>query len=375
MAKNNKKSVLIIIIVMIMVVIAGFIIPLMQSLKIKKHACIDSWHQDLTTSQDVISDQLDSRLQEFYNQTGYQAYVVAVDSENAEDIEDVYDDLFYDNEHVLIYIVKNGSQSPKPGVFSGNQDSTYYSSFNDYSIEIYAARKSIDSLQKSVLRENIDNMNPERSISSELIKALDNTIEEYQKNNNSLIITKVIWAMFSIIPTVISSIFTLVFIWVFVKFVKKVNNSSNQKPAKNSAPYPAPTVSTLKPTSSTPAKVPEPKTSNPTVKVSSDPKPVAPKPQPVSVNTSPVATPTLAKPAPTPIISEVKPKTVPEAKVQMPVEKIHTESTDEIKPNIPTDIKPIDFDLDANNILDNLGDTNYDIPSLIDTDFNDWGNL
>lgn len=362
---NNKKTVAPIIAIAVIFIFIGMIAPLINTSSVEKHLKVDKWYRDDIGTFIYDGDKLIDSLNDFYNATGVQLYVLIVNDEDRVSAAKAYNRNFPDDEHVLIYITECHPSYTSWDSESGSTYARYLLNGTYYDVEVYAGYDSLTSSKLRILERNLDDMEltsgTYNTNQSELIAAIDKTASEIGDSKGTEVILTIIGLIVSLMPTA----FFILFIVLIVRFANKRNAN---KPKPTSAPYPTPTVTTI-------SNNPNPETPKPVFKPlpTNNPAPVNPKPvvdKPVitkPVEPAPVVTETVSI-EPTPVYTEPIMPSVTETEPVM-------SAMPEIKPIEPIDIKPITFDLEANNILDNIGDINYDIPNVVDTNFDDWGNL
>lgn len=378
MANNNKKVVAPLIAIAVICIFIGLVAPLINHSSVRKHVKVDKWYKDNTETFICDGDELISSLDNFYNATGVQPYVLIVSDEDRVPAFKAYNRNFPDDEHILIYITECHPGNTSWDSESGTTYAMYILSGTYYDVEVYAGDDSLTSTKLHVLEDNLEDMDltygPLNANQSELIAAIDKTASEIGESTG-LDVLDIIITIIALIVPLAPMLFFILFIVLIVKFANKRNANS---PKPTSAPYPTPTV--------VPNPVPVSINQTTVVKPVTIEKPVfKPAPAPVA---SPVATPVQAEPVETkpafePLVS--KPVTGQPAPVSYeapvktdssePIEITPLDPLEAITPIEPIKIEAVNFDLDANNILDNLGEANYDIPKVINTDFDDWGNI
>jgi len=359
--------------------IIGIVASVGKEFSVEKHAKIDEWYKDETGRFiDDDDDELLEAMEAFYDKTGVQPYVLVTPSRFHIGIDDTYYEVFDDNEHVLIYISEQSSDTTSNLLFrqgsSNSNNEANDAAIYTYEVDIYTGAEGLNASQMNTLNRYMERMDlePGNDKYEELVMAFEKATASIDNGVGEKVIYNLIKLVFSVLPTV--------FFFGFILFIVKIANAQNKKSAApTTAPYPTPTVKTIDISQideniapiNKPVFKPAP-TAQPVQATVAPAKPVAPvKPVAPAKPEVPVKPETPVKPVVTEFTLEP---------VQIPAPEAAAESINidpiSITPIEPIKIEPISFDLDANNVLDNLGDANYDIPNVINNDnFNDWGNL
>ncbi len=407
---NNKKTKNLIIIFVIVFVLLGILGSYANSLKVTKHPLISEWYDDQTGNiiDEDEEDTLLESMRDFYDITGVQPYVLVISDATLTDREllinqaygsdssvtryllgssggkvdtsaaRAYDRLFNDEEHVLINIVENHGAI----VSWDDEEQRLINVYNDdyiaYSVEVYAGSDSLKSNQLNIVNNIMKDMDLEYGIpnTEELIIAFERANDQLENLKTENTIVGIIAFFVSIIPT-------FLFVGFIILMVKIANKANSNASTTTAQPYPTPTVKTIVRNNNPTAErkvipIGQPITINPEVTkpVSLAPvKPVAPTPA-KPVETKPAFKPLVSEPIKEqPVTSSYEAPAKPDVSTQEPISIAPLDPLEAITPIESIKIEPVSFDLDANNILDNLGDANYDVPNVIKTDFDDWGNL
>ncbi|MCQ2516674.1 MAG: hypothetical protein MJ094_07400 [Saccharofermentans sp.] len=368
---NNKKTKNLIIIFVVVFVLLGMLGSYAKSLNITKHPLISEWYDDQTGNiiDEDEEDTLLESMRDFYDITGVQPYVLVISDATLTDRERAitqaygsdssvtgyllgtssgkvdtsaaraYDRLFNDEEHVLINIVENHGAIVSWDEEEQRLINVYNDDYIAYSVEVYAGSDSLKSNQLNIVTNIMRDMDLEYGIpnTEELIIAFERANDQLENLKTENTIVGIIAFFVSIIPT-------FLFVGFIILMVKIANKANRNTSTTTAQPYPTPSVKTIV-------------RNNPTAE-----RKVIPIGQPITINpevTKPVA-PAPAKPV---------------APTQEPISIAPLDPLEAITPIESIKIEPVSFDLEANNILDNLGDANYDVPNVIKTDFDDWGNL
>ncbi|MCQ2516673.1 MAG: hypothetical protein MJ094_07395 [Saccharofermentans sp.] len=333
MAKGNKKSKVAVGVIILFLIIA-FFPAIMRSVVSRKHPQIDTWYIDETGCFTDSPEVIITAEENFYNKTGIQPVVYITSFSSNNDASIVYDELFDDEEHILIYIaeirVNNGDYvyTEIPNLNDPEASREYLYEVTGYSKEVFIGSDTLDNRELRILKRNLTLADIHGEFGPyELATVINKAANELNRASLSSIVFTAIETIRKIAPA-------LLFIGTIVIIVRVANKTSNK------------TEYSQTPTEYTPAEVSKPDVSK------------EEKAKPIWETTTPAVT---AEPIPEPT-----PEATPavETIVEPEISAIDNQLID-IKPIEPIKIEPVNFDFDANNIID----TN------IDTNFDDWGNL
>ncbi len=336
MAKGNKKSKVAIGVIILFLIIT-FFPAILRSVVSKKHPQIDTWYIDETGRFTDSPEVIITAEENFYNKTGIQPVVYITSFSSNNDASIVYDELFDDEEHILIYIAEirvNNGDFVYTEILDLNEPEAnreYLYEVTGYSKEVFIGSDTLDNRELRILKRNLTLADIHGEFGAyELATVINKAANELNRASLSSIVYTAIETIRKIAPA-------LLFISTIVIIVRVANKTSNKTEYSQTPTY-------------TPAEISEPVVSKEV------------KAKPIWETTTPAVT---AEPIPEPT-----PETTPEATpavetiVEPNISAIDNQLFD-IKPIEPIKIEPVNFDFDANNIID----TN------IDTNFDDWGNL
>ena len=351
MARGSKKSKIAIGIIIVILLIALFP-AIMKGVITKKHPQIDTWYVDETGCFTDDSEVIIEAEKMFYEKVGIQPVVYVVPLGSNKSAARVYDELFDDQEHILIYIteirVNNGEYvyTEIPDLNDPEASREYLYEVDGYYKEAYIGNSTLSNRELRILKTNLSLADIHGEFGAfELATVICKAASEIDRTSPENVFFSTVENLRKLIPT-------LLIIGVIATIVRVANKASNNieytqtpetvTPVEASKPVVSEGIKTKPIWETMPEESGTPEESGMPQKSGSNPAP--------ETTTEPSVT---AESVPA-IENIVEPEMTAMDNI-----------TIDIKPIEPIKIEPVNFDFDANNVID----TN------IDTKFDDWGNL
>lgn len=345
MARGSKKSKIAIGIIIVILLIALFP-AIMKGVITKKHPQIDTWYVDETGCFTDDSEVIIEAEKMFYEKVGIQPVVYVVPLGSNKSAARVYDELFDDQEHILIYIteirVNNGEYvyTEIPDLNDPEASREYLYEVDGYYKEAYIGNYTLTARELRILKTNLSLADIHGEFGAfELATVICKAASEIDRTSPENVFFSAVENLRKLIPT-------LLIIGVIATIVRVANKASNNieytqtpetvTPVEASKPVVSEVIKTKPIWETIPEEsgTPEESGSNPAPETTTEP----------SVTAESV-----------PAIENI---------VEPEISAMDNITID-IKPIEPIKIEPVNFDFDANNVID----------TDIDTKFDDWGNL